>query len=340
VAPSSLSGALAALQPAAALRRLTLLDLQRASSLAPLAALTQVTRLELTGHWRLMERGGVVLEEVKRGGGTTSNSTTTTNSTSSSSSSSPLSALPHLVSLQLRKVKVSAVLPPNLTQLELYNCDGISQRTWRRLAACQQLQEVVLDVGSATHPVYHPTLVLQALSGRMPQLRLLRINREVQDSYGSEEYLGDILFTMMQRAGVKEEEAAKDGSWWPVPPQGPAQGFQHPEAYVVVPPPNMFGLPSLQTLNLGQQWLVVSSERYWRHLAGCSSLRSLSLHTTLPPPAGVTFPAMEELVITTSTSRGDTLALLAAFPALKEVWLTVVPREDRTAATKVGLVIT
>lgn len=103
VAPSSLSGALAALQPAAALRRLVLLDLQHASSLAPLAALTQVTRLELTGHWRLMERGGVVLEEAKRGGGT------------SSSSSSPLSSLPHLVSLQLRKVKVPAVLPPNLT---------------------------------------------------------------------------------------------------------------------------------------------------------------------------------------------------------------------------------
>jgi hypothetical protein len=109
----------------------------------------------------------------------------------------------------------------------------------------------------------------------------------------------------------------------------------------MVPPPNMGALSNLQHISTSrwgdehQWWLVVSSEHTWRALAGCSSLRSLAeLHASVPPPAGVTFPHLTRLEVTTSTSPGDTVTLLGAFPALKQLQLTVVPRSD--AADEVG----
>jgi hypothetical protein len=96
--------------------------------------------------------------------------------------------------------------------------------------------------------------------------------------------------------------------------------------HAIIPPPNLSALSSLQVLDVSGWWLVATSERYWRTLAGCSSLRSLhGLHASVPPPAGVTFPHLTFLEVTTSTSPGDTLALLGAFPALEGVRLTVVP---------------
>jgi hypothetical protein len=88
----------------------------------------------------------------------------------------------------------------------------------------------------------------------------------------------------------------------------------------------MGALSSLQHMYVCGWWLVATSERRWRALASCSSLMRLSgLHVSVPPPAGLTLPHLTELEVTSSTSPGDTLALLGALPALQTLHLTVVP---------------
>jgi hypothetical protein len=159
----------------------------------------------------------------------------------------------------------------------------------------------------------------------------LYIDREPEFMEEEEEdsldILADVLDEMLQADNMDEEPGE---NWMPVPP---LIGFTSPDntlytsSYVIVPPPNMGELTSLQQLYLNNWWLVVSSERYWRALAGCSSLRSLKeLHASVAPPAGVTFAHLTWLNVTTSTSPGDTVILLGAFPALEVLWLTVAPR--------------
>jgi hypothetical protein len=135
-----------------------------------------------------------------------------------------------------------------------------------------------------------------------------------------------MVFCMLSPEAIEDGEQERE--WQVVPPLGRAQGIAWPYDYVVVPPPNMGGLPALQHLQMDGWWLVLSSERYWRALAACHHLQTLpELHVSVPPPAGVTFPGVTRLQVTTSTSPGDTLALLGAFPALKELEMRVVPND-------------
>jgi hypothetical protein len=113
-------------------------------------------------------------------------------------------------------------------------------------------------------------------------------------------------------------------------PLGEDQGWQHQVPHIVVPPSNLRDLSSLQHLRIDEGWwLLANIERHWRALADCVALQSLrNVHTCTPPPAGVTFPGVTRLVVTTGTSPGDTLSVLGAFPALRELELVLVPQEE------------
>jgi hypothetical protein len=202
----------------------------------------------------------------------------------------------------------------------------LDQAGWEQhVAGCRHLQELhvatnIVDITT------HLTMVLRALAGTLTQLRTLWVTEEDIEQFWGMQHL-EMVIDMLLDALPDADSDDSDGEeqWWPRPPLGQAQGFDNPEGYMAVPPPNMGGLPALQQLRMRGWWLVVSSKRHWRHLAACSSLRHLSnLHTTVPPPAGVAFPGVTQLEVTTSTSLGDTLTLLAAFPALKELKLDVV----------------
>jgi hypothetical protein len=175
-------------------------------------------------------------------------------------------------------------------------------------------------------------MLLQSIAGQLTALQRLRIERDFAGSMveveDSRDILAEVMFEMQMIADPEEDEEIVL-NWVPVPPLSGHQLYEEAAAYtyVIVPPPNMGALTSLQQLDLQDWWLVVSSERTWRALAGCSSLRSLKeLHASVAPPAGVTFPHLTRLEVTTSTSPGDTVTLLGAFPALHNLQLTVAPR--------------
>jgi hypothetical protein len=253
-------------------------------------------------------------------------------------SNRPLAAMRHLVDLQLRNINLSrasgpCVLPPNLTRLELQLVCWVGAEGWsRHVAACRQLQELYL-VTNEDDLHTHPTLVMQALSGQLSQLKKLYVDGdEVATEWGYEQLeevmallapAGDGNGSDQDEAGHDDEE--EDLHDLPQLPLGEDQGYTEVDGYVAVPPPNMGGLPALQHLEFEEWWLVLSTQRHWRALAACRHLQTLpELHVSVPPPAGVTFPGVTRLEVTTSTSPGDTLALLGAFPALKELELDVV----------------
>jgi hypothetical protein len=298
----SLSGVFLALRRAPALRRLQL-DLLESSNLAYLPLLTQLTHLSL------------------RSPGANSPSL------SSGTAGRPLAAMTHLVSLQLQGL-VSApagpcVLPPNITRLELQSSYWYGPSWLVQAWQCQQLRELHLD-----SPPENPTLVLEALAPHLQHLVKLSVPRsETARLVMQEQHLIKMVSSLLNRAGVVGEEQQQD--WQLKVPLGCAQGIAWPDSYVVLPPPNMGGLPALQHLELEGWWLVLSSSGYWRALGACHQLVTLpEMHVSAPPPAGVTFPGVTRLEVTTRTSPGDTLTLLAAFPGLKELEMKVVPAED------------
>jgi hypothetical protein len=136
---------------------------------------------------------------------------------------------------------------------------------------------------------------------------------------------------LVEQVGQQQELPAP----LPLTPLGKDQWVSEPAACTVIPPPNLKGLSSLVHLKVAAWWLVVSTDRHWRTLAGCTALQSLSgLHTCEPPPAGVTFPGVTRLVVTTGTSPSDTLGVLGAFPALRKLQLVLVPQaEDSSGGT-------
>jgi hypothetical protein len=309
-----MSSTLLALSAAPALRRLTL-DLPDRYSLAYVATLTQLTYLELNS-WQQ----SVVVPHAHH--------------------HIPLAELSGLVELTLRNMSIDhgysgpGVLPPNITRLEMYHCWDDGEWWWSHIARCPALRELHLE-GAMGDANTHPTLLLQSLAAcGVTDLVDLTVRRRGVDQQ-SRWHLGEVIPHMLDIEGNLGEEEPL-GDWWPMPPLGQAQGYMDPEAYVMVPPPNMGALSKLRHLDLTNWWLVVSSERYWRALAGCTSLRSLSgLHASVAPPAGVTFPGVTRLEVTTSTSPGDTVTLLGAFPALRELQLTVVPQS--TDASQVSI---
>jgi hypothetical protein len=313
-----LTSALLSLRGAAALRRL-LLHKPDQQSMLYLPQLTQLTSVSIWGDgaFLLSIKGSRFNDDHVR---------------------CPLSGMTNLVSLLLNVVSLiahdgSPVLPPNPTSLHLEWCWGRTVGDWpEQIVQCQQLKELHLKgTGDDIHS--NPSVLIQEFAKHLPGLVGLQLTRPEGSERGGPRRLADAIAHMRQRAGRfwhgTEEE------WTPVWPLGRAGWRSVPEAYIVVPPPNMGALSSLQHLRLTDWALVASSERYWRALGGCSSLRSLfELHTTVAPPAGVTFPHLTELDVTTSTSPGDTLALLGAFPALRELELTVAPTG---AAAEVGV---
>jgi len=184
---------------------------------------------------------------------------------------------------------------------------------------------------------------MHALSGQLSQLKKLYVDGdEVATEWGYEQL--EVVMALLAPAGdgngSDQDEAGHDDEEedlhdLPQLPLGEDQGYTEVDGYVAVPPPNMGGLPALQHLEFEEWWLVLSTQRHWRALAACRHLQTLpELHVSVPPPAGVTFPGVTRLEVTTSTSPGDTLALLGAFPALRELELTVAPTG---AAAEVGV---
>jgi hypothetical protein len=314
-----MSSALIALRSAPALRSLDI-TVSNPGGLAYLPLLTQLTGLSVGWCWGL---DGARLR--------------------------PLVALPHLVSLQLRGVDLCntpapCALPPNLTRLELQGGCTLGRQGWtQHVAGCKQLQElfVVITNGGDLHT--HPTLVMEALAGQLTQLRKLVVEGEDLECEWGRQQLVDVLGQLQQDAAAQQdadsdnEDGGNVAGWAVQLPQlavGEGQGWEVPEAYVAVPPPNMGDLSALQHL----EWLVLSTDAYWRDLAACRQLQTLpELHVSAPPPAGVTFPGVTRLEVTTSTSQGDTLVLLAAFPALKELKLDVVLKTHRDPVEEVSL---
>jgi hypothetical protein len=305
------SGAILALRAAPALRRLNV-SLAVPHSLAFLPVLTQLTELVVEGVEGVDDVPLTL--DIQSG-------------------DAPLAAMSNLVSLFLGGADLqpapSCVLPPNLTQLGMWGVE-LGKAGWaQHVAGCRNLQ--VLNITTNTADITtHPTLVMQALAGQLPRLRSLCVQGEDQGVDWGVEQLEEVIDAL--RPDNDSDDSDGEEEWWPNPPLGQEQGYK-----VAVPPPNMGGLSALQTLRLAGWWLVVSSERYWRHLAGCSSLKSLSdLHAAVPPPAGVTFPGVTRLEVTASTSPGDTLALLAAFPTLQVLDLNVVLSAAPDNASKVS----
>jgi hypothetical protein len=297
-----LTAGLLALRAAPALRQLKLEGLDP-QSLAYLPVLTQLTHLELCG------------DEYIRLGGITS---------------CPLALMPNLVSLRLVKTYLRAggivfVLPPNLTSLHLEHC-WESKVDWRQhIVQCSRLEELCIS-GDAYDIHSHPISMLQAFAGQLTGLVQLSILREeVEERWGAER-LHETLALMHQEAGAPWNQQQVEEWWPPVWPLGAEGPLQDPKAYIVVPPPNMGSLVNLQHLNLQGWALLVDADNYWEALAGCSSLRSLSeLHVGWPPHAGITFPHVTGLEVTSNTTPRGTLALLGAFPALEELQLTLAP---------------
>jgi hypothetical protein len=276
------------------------------------AALTQLTHLELDG--------GNSLQLQEPGGGP----------------GLPLAGMQNLVSLKLLRTDLGAAqpcpFPPHLTRLELAFCWTDTMALGPHLVQCQQLQELHLEgdgyshsdkcEGSARYSLEtHPTLLLQALAGQLTGLQKLHLS-DWQDMpiMRAPKVLTAVTRRMLKKARMGGQERVEE--WVPVTPLTAARGATERQTTVMMPPPNMGALTSLQHLSTPGWWLVVSSDRYWRALAGCSSLRSLEeLHASAPPPAGVTFPHLTRLDVTTSTSPGDTVTLLGAFPELRELEL-------------------
>jgi hypothetical protein len=294
-----------ALRHARALRRLTV-KLFEKNNLTYLPVLTQLTHLELYCE------GMDSITIVHRPGATVA--------------ACPLADMTNLVSLQLLDADIAedahtecpCALPPNLTRLEATLAYG----EWAdHLAGCKQLRELQLTVPFCYMMVY-PTVLIQGFAEQLTGLVKLSIAVDDSNPEGQMEqrFAEGLCEDSPEDWGVVEEEIM----------QLPLGGdYYLPAPYVLIPPPKLSALSSLQHLDVGSWWLAAPSERHWRVLGGCSSLRSLSgLHASVPPPAGVTFPGVTRLDVTTSTSPGDTLGLLGAFPALEELGLTLVPTDS------------
>jgi hypothetical protein len=314
--PGCFTGALLALRAAPALRRLEL-DRPDTQSLRYLPVLTQLTHLELCG-----DEQNLLTDDAN------------------SSSSRPLALVPNLVSLKLYEVYLAAghtscVLPPQLTSLHLDHCWLNSNGDWmEQVVQCGQLQKLWLE-GDGFDASNHPTLLIEAVAAGLTGLMQLQISRDGEDAWEDDGFrLQAALRQMRQRAGFPA--ILQDDPWPPAWPLGDAVDWvEDPAGFVVVPPPNMGALVNLQHLSLDCWGLLVSTDQYWRALGGCTSLRSLAeLHASVPPPFDVTFPHLTRLEVTTSTSPGDTVTLLGAFPALRELELSIAPKGD--GADEVG----
>jgi hypothetical protein len=295
--PGCLSGPLLALRHATALRRLKL-ELSEQHSLVYVEPLTQLTHLELYSI------NGLCLSVPSNG------------------HRCPLVNMPNLVSLELTMLQLyheePGTLPPHLTRLTLKGCYSGWSGWGPPVGSCQQLRELSIETMGDVES--HPTVLLLGVADQLTGLVNLTLWRSSEAWKWGPGTLNEAIAAVQQQLGEDED----DSSLQPSAPLTIAHGYPHPEACIMVPPPNMGALCNLQKLHTWNWWLVVSSERYWRALAGCSSLRSLEdLHASVPPPAGVAFPHLTSLKVTTSTSPGDTVTLLGAFPALRELQLTV-----------------
>jgi hypothetical protein len=300
-----------ALRHAPGLRRL-LLKLGDNHSLAYLPVLTQLTHLELMAT---REEGIISISVSSR--------------SEEGTTASPLADMTNLVSLKMTDAAVEeygpCALPPNLTRLEAawgWYVEG--KGDWvEHLAGCSRLQELQLMLPWGDSQVY-PTRLIQELAGHLTGL--VKVRLDIDDSFNEAAdywYQQDLFHNSPEEWGPID---VAEFMRLPFEASGQYGGGVLPMAYVLIPPPNLSALSSLQHLDVGRWWLAAPSEHFWRVLGGCSSLRSLrGLHASVPPPAGVTFPHLTRLFVTTSTSPGDTLALLGAFPALEELTLSVVP---------------
>jgi hypothetical protein len=304
--PGCLSGPLMALRHVPALRRLTL-KLYERHSLTYLPVLTQLTHLEL-----LCEELGSITAPSRR----------------HRKAASPLVDMTNLLSLQLMEADIEgggrSVLPPNLTRLEAVLSSSATGDWAGQLAGCKQLREVQLTVPWCEMDVY-PTVLIQGIAKQLTGLVKLGIGM-IGDSEDEGEMMDRFAEALFYNSPEDWGVEVIDLLQLPLAVYG---DVYQPAPYVIIPPPNMGTLSGLQHMGVSGWWLAVSSERYWRVLAGCSSLRSLSgLHASVPPPAGVTFPHLTRLVVTTSTSPGNTVTLLGAFPALETLHVTVVPTDS------------
>jgi hypothetical protein len=244
----------------------------------------------------------------------------------------------NLVSLRLLDAAVTlgrpSALPPNLTRLEAQlNADGGGE--WAvHLAGCRRLREVQLTVPRCESDV-DPARLIQGIAQKVTGLETLIIDLDDSNDQALLDRFGDAMYGPV--GGLGTGEPLDENELMHMSAILPSNN-REPAVHRITPPPNMGALSGLQHLDVSGWWLGVSLEAHWRALGGCSSLRSMSgLHAEVAPPAGVTFPHLTELDVTTSTSPGDTLALLGAFPALETVELTVMPTGSGVDAVSVVL---
>jgi hypothetical protein len=200
---------------------------------------------------------------------------------------------------------------------------------WRHIAACTALEELELtEVGEAASD--HPSWAMHQLAGSLGRLRKLVVNLDGMHMNGNPVHrlarLLRLLYLPDEEAEAEELEAALQLAVPPVPVAGLHTDWA--PHHMMLPPPNMSGFSSLEVLQLpgGPRtgwWLICSAPHHWQALAGCCRLKELEgLHAAQLPPPGVKFPGVTRLDM--AVAPGDTLQVLRAFPALRELGITSV----------------
>jgi hypothetical protein len=209
------------------------------------------------------------------------------------------------------------VLPPHLTQLEVCVPQCEPGMFWRHIAACRQLLNLTVHHEFVVAAADHTSWMLYCLADGLPHLQHLTI---VGDGHAAEEILQEVLDLLAgtQEAQQQQEEQGWDWEDLAAPGLGTTRAFE----WVVVPPPNMGRLTSLQTLHFTFcSRLRCCGPHHWHALAGCRSLQQLHwAEAWAVPPAGVKLPGVTDLQIGVFPSS-DTLAVLGAFPALQQLEL-------------------
>jgi hypothetical protein len=312
---------LAALKRAAALRRLSLINVPDTFDLPHLKDLPQVTSLRLISS--AYEGVPLVMSHW---------------------STTPLAALPNCRSLELGGAwklgdddvdewTCPLALPPNLTSLHISGMVTTEGALWRHIAACSALEELELPAAEES-PLTHPSWALKQLAGSLGRLKRLTIPHETLKYGDLRSRLKVLLRKLYMPDNVQDPDADQQEvaaalrlavtATLPVTGMDLSAADQH----IMPLPHNIAGFSSLEVLELpggirNGWWLMCSVPQHWEALAGCTALQKLQgLHTRQPPPAGVKFPNVTSLEVV--VAPGDAVGVLGAFPALQDLSISSV----------------